>query len=36
VQACDQVLLVRDGRIVDQGPYAELAQRHGQLRLAHS
>ncbi|HVM14712.1 MAG TPA: ABC transporter ATP-binding protein [Egibacteraceae bacterium] len=34
VQACDHVLLVRDGRIADRGTYAELAQRHASLKLS--
>lgn len=34
VQACDHVLLIRDGRVADRGTYAELAQRHASLRLS--
>jgi ABC-type multidrug transport system fused ATPase/permease subunit len=32
VQACDAVWLIRDGRLVDQGPFAELAARNPELR----
>jgi ATP-binding cassette subfamily C protein len=32
VQACDTVWLIRDGRLVDQGPFAALAARNPELR----
>ncbi|HVM14933.1 MAG TPA: ABC transporter ATP-binding protein [Egibacteraceae bacterium] len=34
VQSCDRVLLLRGGRIVDSGPYPELAARQATLRLS--
>jgi ATP-binding cassette subfamily C protein len=32
VEACDSVWLIRGGRLVDQGPFAELAARNPELR----
>ncbi|MBA3301311.1 MAG: ABC transporter ATP-binding protein [Thermoleophilaceae bacterium] len=34
VRTCDRVVLVRDGQIVDSGPYESLAERHAELRPA--
>ena len=32
VRACDRVVVVRDGRVADVGPYADLAERNVELR----
>jgi ABC-type multidrug transport system fused ATPase/permease subunit len=34
VEDCDNVLLVRDGRVFDRGPFAELAARNPELQRA--
>ncbi len=36
VHACDRVVLVEDGRVLDIAPFDDLASRHGNLLSART